>query len=313
MNLSKIEKMLASRWLKRAFQLLILIACIIFIVNRIRQVDFSTIEINFLDLAISFFLTALGTWLGALSWWITLRIFHQTPQLSEIRNIQFKSNLVKYIPGYGWQLVGKSYMTAKIGYPMKVVISSMLFEFIEIFLSGLFLVTLFIPRNYQLIHPIYTIIVQNRFLLQALALVSIITFPFLFQLATRPNLKKFSIPGLDLKWVFILVILLSLTWILNSIGFSCLYSAIGIQSAISLPLTIFIFISTFLIGLVVIIVPGSIGIRESLFILFLSPVIGASFASVISIIYRIITIFTEAFVAFSNTLFMLIFKKNRNV
>jgi len=298
---------------KRTFKLLVLVACIVFIYSRIRQVDLSAIKINFLDLTISLLITAFGTWLGAISWWVTLRVFSLRPSLPEIKDIQFKSNLVKYIPGYGWQLVGKSYMTAKIGYPLKTVIASMLFEFIEIFLTGLFLVALFIPLDYNLQHPIFTSIVQNRFLLQALTLLLIIVFPFIFQLVASRNLKNIPTPRLALRWVLLLVILLSFTWIVNSIGFSYLCIAIAIQTPISLPLTVFIFTSTFLIGLIVIIAPGSIWIRESLFILFLSPVIGASTAGLIAVAYRIITILAEVLVAFSNFLFVMISKKNKKV
>lgn len=309
MNLRKVEKTLTNGWVKRTFQFLVLVACIVFIYSRIRQVDLSAIKINFLDLTISLLITAFGTWLGAISWWLTLRVFSLTPPLPEIMDIQFKSNLVKYIPGYGWQLVGKSYMTAKIGYPLKVVIASMLFEFIEIFLTGLFLVALFIPLDYNLQHPIFTSIVQNRFLLQALTLLLIIIFPFIFQLIAGRNLKNIPAPRLALKWVLLLVVLLSFTWIVNSVGFLYLCTAIGIQTSISLPLIIFVFTSTFLIGLIVIIAPGSIGIRESLFILFLSPVIGASTAGVIAVVYRIITILAEALVALSNFLYGIIFKR----
>lgn len=300
MDLNKIERTLKSVWVKRALQLLVLIACLVFIYNRIQQVDISAIAINYFALAISLLLTAIGTWLGAVSWWITLRVFRQMPSLNEIKDIQFKSNLVKYIPGYGWQLVGKSYMTARIGHPLNVVVASMLFEFFEIFVTGFFLMALFIPIEYDLQHPVFTFIVENRFLIQALALILLITFPLIFQFISTHYFKKHLIPRLEMRWVLLLITLLGFTWMMNSFAFSQLYTALGIQTPISYPLTVFVFTLTFLIGFLVFFAPGSIGVRESFFILLLTPVAGGPIAGLIAVVYRLVTVLAEVFVAIAN-------------
>jgi uncharacterized membrane protein YbhN (UPF0104 family) len=216
---------------------------------------------------------------------------------------------VKYIPGYGWQLVGKSYMTTKIGYASNTVIASMLFEFMVILFSGLFIAALFIPPNFDLQLPIFTIIIRNRHFLQVLALVILVGCPHFFQLISSRIPKNKTMPRIDLRWVMVLVVLLGFTWIVNSVGFSFLFTAVGIQTPISLPYTVFVFTSTFIIGLIVIIAPGSIGVRESLFIFFLTPVIGGSVAGVIAIVYRIITIFAEVLMATSNFFYMKIINK----
>lgn len=301
MTLKKAERILTNMWVKRALQLSVVVACLIFIYDRIQQLDISTIEINYTKLATSFLLTAFGTWLGAVSWWVTLRVFRQNPSFKDIKDTQFRSNLVKYIPGYGWQLVGKSYMTARNGHPLNVVAASMFFEFFEIFVTGFFLMALFIPIEYELHHPVFTFIVENRSLIQTLAVFLLISFPLLFQFISTHYFKKHSIPKLEVKWVLLLITLLGFTWMMNSFGFSQLYPALGVKTLISFPLTVFVFTLTFLIGFIVFFAPGSIGVRESFFILLLAPVAGGAIAGLIAVVYRLVTILAEVIVAITNS------------
>ena len=300
MNFESLKKVLSAKWIKHIIQLVVVLTSFIYIYNQTQEINFSEIKINYFGIAISVLITAFGTWLGAVSWWIALRVFRQKLSFSDVMIIQFKSNLVKYMPGIGWQLVSKTHMTAKKGIPLNLVITGMLFEFGEIILSGLILAVILIPTDFNLTTPIYTFIVQNSRVLRIGTLILVVIFPFVFQLILKTLRIVKDFQKLDTGWVLPLFALLSFTWVINSIGFSFAYNALETQIRLSFPLSAFIVTLTFVFGLLVVIVPGSFGVRESLFILFLTPLTGGGIAGVIAIIYRIITISSEILVVFAD-------------
>ena len=293
MSFESLKRLLSAKSVKHIIQVMVVLASFFYIYKQTRGVNFSEIKINYFMIAISILVTAFGTWLGAVSWWIVLRVFRRELSFSDVMSIQFKSNLVKYIPGIGWQLVSKTHMTAKNGVPLDVVILGMLFEFGEIILTGLILAAFFIPSNLNLTTSIYTFIVQNSHVLRISALILVVIFPFVFQLILKTLRIVKDFQKLDLGWVLLLFALLCFTWTINSIGFSFAYNALETQMRLSLSISLFIVTLTFVSGLLVFIVPGSLGVRESLFILFLTPLTGGGIAGVIAIIYRIITISSE--------------------
>ena len=180
MSFESLKKVLSTKWVKHIVQLVVVLASLLYIYNQIKEVSFSEIEINYFRITVSIFATAFGTWLGAVSWWIVLRVFRQKLPFSDVMTIQFKSNLVKYIPGIGWELVRKTQMTAKKDIPVNLVIIDMIFEFSEIILSGLILAVILIPSNFNMTTPIYTFIVQNALVLRIGTLILAAIFPFVF-------------------------------------------------------------------------------------------------------------------------------------
>lgn len=300
MDFESLKKAFSTKWVKNIFQLVVVLASFYYIFSQTKKVDLSEININHIGISASILVTAFGTWLGAVSWWIALRVFQQELSFSDVMTIQFKSNLVKYIPGVGWQLVSKTHLTAKYGIPLSTVITIMVFEFGEVILSGLVLAAFSIPTNFNLPTPFYTFIVQNSFMLQASILFLVTIFPIVFRII----LKKLSLlknyQRLEFGWILLLFVLLSFTWIINSIGFSIAYNSLGVQMQLSFPLSVFILTSTFVFGLLMVIVPGSLGVRESLFIMFLTPITGGGIAGVIAVMYRIITISSEIILALTD-------------
>lgn len=308
MSFESLKRLLSAKSVKRIIQVVVVLASFFYIYKQTRGVNFSEIKINYFMIAISILVTAFGTWLGAVSWWIVLRVFRRELSFSDVMSIQFKSNLVKYIPGIGWQLVSKTHMTAKSGVPLDVVILGMLFEFGEIILTGLLLAVIFIPSSFSLTTQIYTFIAQNSLFLRIGTLILVAIFPFVFQLILKSLRIVKDIQKLDLGWVLPLFALLSFTWIINSIGFSFAYDALETQMRLSLPLSLFVVTLTFVSGLMVVIVPGSLGVRESLFILFLTPLTGSGIAGVIAIIYRIITISSEILALLADSIRQSVFR-----
>lgn len=292
---------------------MILLLCVLFIIKNIQQVNFQRINIDYVKIILSLVFTLLGGTLGAISWWLTLQIFGFRIDLPTISKIQFQSNLAKYIPGYAWQLLGKGFMTIKHGVPEFSSGIAILFEYLLILITGACLAGLILPKDF--VDQVFSINL-NEFFFWVLRIGS-----GLFLLVTPLLLKKtelfFIRMGKSVKIhigkCYELIGLMLITWVINSIGFNYLIRAIS-TSEFSFSSAIFTLSLTFVIGLLVFIVPGSFGIRESILIVMLGPSLSNQDASIIALLFRVITIFSElllygGYQTFANRKFLWRFSK----
>ncbi|GAP13763.1 hypothetical protein LARV_01518 [Longilinea arvoryzae] len=298
MNIKTLIKIINTKWLKFALQIIIFLFCGWYIWKNLQQLDFGSLSINYWWMILSLLITMIGTFLGAVSWLLTLLSFGQKLTFSKICDIQFKSSLAKYIPGYGWQLVGKGYMSINAGIPASITGISIIFEYIEIFITGVFLMAFFYPHGIDFQIPIIRSISNNIHLLQIVSIFLLVCAPIILIRFLKMLYQKEQKIDFEWKWTILLVGLMVMTWIINSFGFYQMFFAISVYKKMSFQLTIFFLTLTFLIGLIIIVVPGSIGVREAIFIFLLSPFIGVSQAGLIAIFYRIITIASEVLVLF---------------
>lgn len=271
---------------------MILLFCILFIIKNIQQVNFQRINIDYVKIILSLVFILLGGTLGAISWWLTLQIFGFRIDLSTTSKIQFQSNLAKYIPGYAWQLLGKGFMTIKNGVPEYISGIAILFEYLLILITGACLAGLIFPRHFV---DQFLPLNINEFFFWVLRIGSGVIL-----LITPLLLKKteifFNRNGRSIKIhmgkCYLLIGLMLITWVINSIGFYYLIRAIS-TSEFNFTSAIFTLSISFVIGLLVIIVPGSFGIRESILIVMLGPSLTNQDASIIALMFRVVTIFSE--------------------
>lgn len=285
-----------NKWIKGITQFVIVLSCAWYIFQNLKQINLQLYQINFLNLIAALFITMIGTSLGATSWWLTLRVFGQRPEYSRVCNIQYKSSLAKYLPGYGWQLIGKNYLSINEGIPASTTVVAIIFEYMEIFFTGLFLAAIFFPVNINLLIPEMGKFSNYLLSFRIFSYLLLFLAPLIFIHILRVFYKRLPILRISWKWIILLVGLLVITWMINSFGFYQLFYVVGKETGIDFRFTIFSLVIAFLIGLAIIIVPGSIGIREFIFVILLSPIIGTSQAGLIAILYRIITILSEIFV-----------------
>lgn len=302
MKLENLKNIIKNKWVKRAIQLLIILSCTIFIYQNLKQIDFHSLKINYWLVLLSLLFTMVGTFLGAVSWWTTLRAFGQQLKFAKTCDIQFASTLAKYIPGYGWQLVGKGYMSIDNGVPSSVTGTAIIFEYIEIFLSGLCLAVFALPTKLGDQFIVIRQIANNDLAAQIVSVLLLVSAPLLINILFKTLFKNKILLHADLKWTLFLVCLMIATWIINSYGFHLLLLATGLHVVAGFRLSIFVLTITYLIGLLIIIVPGSIGVREALLIYWLSPFAMAGQAGIIALAYRVITIASEVLVFSINNL-----------
>jgi uncharacterized membrane protein YbhN (UPF0104 family) len=296
MKIDGLKSLFRNKWIRGITQLVIIMSCVWYIYQNLKQVDLQSYTINFLSLVFALAMTILGTTLGATSWWLTLRVFGQKLQYLKVCNIQYRSTLAKYLPGFGWQLVGKSYLTINAGIPASTTGFALIFEYIEIFLTGFCLTVVFFPASIDIPISFLEKISNHIKIIQILSILFLGLTPLWSNLILRVFFKKNGENKVYWIWAMRLISLMLITWMINSYGFHQLFSSIGYVGEIDFKFTVFIFTVTYLIGFLIIIVPGSIGVRVAIFIFLLSPLIGSSLASLMAILYRIITIISELLV-----------------
>ena len=253
----------------------------------------SNLQINYVALASAWVLTTLIVFLGALGWWLTLIGLGQSVGVAASLRVHLLSNLAKYVPGYAWQLVRKASLTHEMGLSPGIIGQGMVLELLQVVFTGLGIVVAFIPDNLlnrwignQSIFPIFSFL--RAFLILTMT-IFLISLPFILHkhLARRSysRVKPLAL------WGATLAILAG--WFLFGLAFWLIGIAIHQMPLSRLPLFTFALATSFLVGLAIIIVPGSIGIRESIMVFILGPIIGGPVAVLIATLSRLIVTLSE--------------------
>jgi len=286
------HNLIRNRWIKYSIQIIILSFCVLFIIHNVRQINLQIVDMDILKLIWSLIFIMVGGILGAISWWLSLRIFDFKVNILNVSKIQFKSNLVKYIPGYAWQLLGKGILTANQGIPKEIIGVIIIFEYILIIISGASLAGLIFPIEFVSKFSPFQIPLKFVIYLRLGSLVVLFVIPLFFNKLFKMLPKLYAINKFDIRKSYFLIILMIITWIINSVGFDFLIQALS-KTNISIVPIIFTLTTIFIVGLLIVIIPGSLGIRESLIILMLGPTLGNNIAGLVAIVFRMITILSE--------------------
>lgn len=293
--IEKIKNFVQNKWVRLFVQLLILTLCLTYLINNLRNINSTQVKFNFnIYLAVlAWGITIITVFLGALGFYLTLRAMVIPVRWVEGINIHLQSNLAKYIPGYAWQLIGKAYLTGRTGASVKMVGFAMTIELVQLYLAGI-CITLFslpmdIVSHWKIGEPIIN-------LLPSIRVVSILIF-FLFPIGVSWIVSKAKINNQEKGFnpiVFYGASMCMITaWVLFGYSFWLLGKALFPISIDQLQLFVFTLSTSFLIGLAIIIVPASIGVRESIMVWLLGPVVGEPQAVIIAALARITVTLSE--------------------
>jgi uncharacterized membrane protein YbhN (UPF0104 family) len=293
--LGKIKRILQNRWFRIVSQILIVSLSIIYLVWNYRDAGelLSKTRIDYGIIFIALILTLGAVFLGAIGWGFTLFAFDPKAAWKESLRTHLLSNLAKYIPGYAWQLVGKAYLTNKQGTPGVIVGIAMVAELAQLVLLGLGLSLAFIPP--ELVDQWLGFVHQLGLLIIRLTGIAIlIAVPFLLYLII--NRLPRTPAGFKIQFRMLLLASFSILigWVLFGISFWMIARAIYPIPLGSLPGFMFTLAASIIIGLAIVIVPGSIGVRESIMVYLLSALsILSPIAVMIAIISRIVVTISE--------------------
>jgi hypothetical protein len=242
-------------------------------------------------LTLSWLCTAAATALGAWEWTLLLNALGGHIEIPKGMRIHLVANLMKYVPGFVWPYVGKSYLATRHGVTASIAVLSVVAEFAIVFFTGILLLALALP--FSGIVPLsagQSVVFQLGAIL--LAVMSIAGIPFagrwLFVKLRQANLSQAPFEQVNWKQVVQVVIAILLTWCLLGLGFSILATPASSHFLQAMPRQTFALASALLIGQVAFLVPMGIGVREAVFLALLGPDHPASLAVVIAIVFRLL-------------------------
>jgi hypothetical protein len=260
------QPLLQNRWLRLGLQIFILLFCAVYLIKSLQGIEKpeALLSGNY-GLALAALVGTIGsTFLGALNWWLVLLALGQAVPWRTAARIHFQSTLAKYLPGYFWQLLGKAYMTRQAGSSLRNVGLALMVEMGIIYATGVAMMGLLL-----------------------------VAIPFV----TRWLVKRLGAAGqpvaVDLRLLAASEVLVVVNWVLIGWYFWMLGNAITPVSIDQLNNFIFVLTTSFLIGFLVLVVPGSIGVREAIIVLLLGPALTNPLAVVIALLDRAVFILSE--------------------
>jgi uncharacterized membrane protein YbhN (UPF0104 family) len=281
-----------KREIRLIVQLIVSAACFTYLFINVQYIQQyrSAIRFNVRYLLGSWLLTFVAYWLGALGWGLVLRSLHVKFPWIQVAYTHLSSNMAKYIPGFGWQLVGKAYLTHELGLSKKLVSVAMLIELISLYLSGAV-----IAATTSVFYPVVVGDAFGHFVLLGgiLAFFVLAFLPFFLPTVAKSIWKIEVHISVLTYWVAISVIVVG--WTSFGVSFWLLGAALFPISTKLMTNFLFTIVGSFLVSLAVIVVPGGIGVRESVMVFLLGPFVGNTPAVLIATVSRLTWLISEIF------------------
>jgi len=284
---------LHNRWLRIGVQALVVLFCLLYLAANLRSIREAQVTLNWGWVALSELCSIGSVLAGALGWWLMLGALGQPLAWGEAARIHVFANLAKYLPGYAWQLLGKAYLTRQAGVPGRAVAAAMILELAQLVLGGLWLGALAWPGT--LVPGWLGTVSLTGWLWAAriglLLILAGLPFAAAWLLKRQPKL----VPDVRLMpWRMLAAgLVIVLGWLLLSLSYWVLGAALRPLSLDQFGLFTFTLAASMLIGLAVLIVPGSIGVRESIMVMILGPALGAPLAVIVAVLSRLVWTLSE--------------------
>lgn len=287
--------------IKQIFKILLYLSFgfVIYYLYQFDYLQLQTINFNYYFATISVLLLWLGFFVSSLSWKNALKSHQIHISTSKAVYSHGISVFAKYIPGKIWVILGRASIISESGFSLLKTSTISLKEQLVYLLIGLLISLIALPFL-----PI------NIFITLIVALTAVGLYLFLFVkpiynfsvgLLEKITKKKLDIPFINIKEAKSFSVTILLYWFIWSIAFYLLCKSIipetSAWASFAFPLSV-------CYGLLAVVVPGGIGVRESIITLVLTATgLSAPEAITISVIQRLwfitgeIFIFTLAFVA----------------
>jgi uncharacterized membrane protein YbhN (UPF0104 family) len=285
-----IGKFARTRWLRVAVQITVVGFCIFFLAANLTSardiLSFSRLDAGALVGSLIFSIVAV--FLGTLGWWFTLLSFGHRPGWLESARVHLLANLAKYVPGYAWQLVGKAYLSKNLSLSARQSGLAMLAEFAQLILLGMVISFALLPQP-LLTKWLGSSILANKILLAGVMIMIAAALLALLSRLRNHAAQKFKLRQINLALLASAATAILIGWLALGTAFWLLGSALMPVFLNDLPFFVFTLTASFIIGLAIVFVPGSIGVRESIIVLLLTARFpNASQAALIAIASRII-------------------------
>jgi len=275
----------------RVFRLLINVLvfgfCIVYLLKNFQNIasDMKQVRVNGWWLLLAFSITWIVDWMGGVSWWQLLLGFNQKVSWLESWQAHFKSALVKYVPGFIWQYLGKGYMTREMGVSPLVMSILMVWEFVIMVITGLGIGFVFLPavlpREWGLPGWVWYLVVAVGgivlFVLQGLPFAA----PWLF------NQLNFAGLTLNRKNLFSASLVVAAGWMLHGVALWSTVRAFDADLLRDVSFFVFAFSISLVAGILALPVPNGLGVREGIMIYLISRYLPLSTSLLVATISRL--------------------------
>lgn len=290
-----------NRWFKYIFGLIVILASVIYLwqVGGELLSNPTAVQINWAMCFYAMLVTCLAILSGTTTWWFLLLSFSVKASWLQSAQAHLGPNLAKYLPGYGWQLLGKAYLTHQLGVPARRTGIILAIETALYILTGWGLAFSLVPQDLLLNQlPQYLPYLHLGFL----------ALPFLSSViwGACVALPYFAVFFFDrdgyyaLRWPFYILALLTLmvTWFLSALAFWFSAQALIDLSIETFSTFFFVLAVALNIGLIVLVAPGGLGVREAIMVFLLSTSVPAPLATALALLSRVTIVISEFVMAF---------------
>lgn len=283
----KLKQLGRNRAVRWSVNLVVLVFCAAYLLEHFPGMvaDLRGVRLNGWWIAAAWLLTFCVHGFGAFCWVLLLRgLGQQVDWLDGVR-AHLNSSVVRYIPGYVWQFVGKAYLTSEMGVPLRVTNVLMAWELALLLGCGTAVALIFAPQalveEWGLPAWAHPALVGLGCALYG----AILAAPW----AARKVLSRTLLNGFRLHARFFLLSawIIAVNWVLNGISLWLTALAFGAAGAGAIPFHVFTFSSSLVAGILVIPVPNGLGVREGMMVYLLSHLMPQSLALLIAAVSRL--------------------------
>ncbi len=283
-----------SKTLKNILTVLVISIIFVFLIHNLAlnwsKIPFQDIQLNVPLLLLSFCALILHFVSYSKSWQEIMRELGAPITFSQSAWMIATTQIGKYVPGKIWYMLGRVYVGTKEKIDGKSLAVSMVLETCLLLISSsiIFLVSTVISGSYSIIY------VSICIPLTILAIV--VLHPRVLTWVTNSILKLFKKHKIEITISYLQIIKISIyffgLWIAQIVGCYLLIKAIYPISIAHIFTISAAYTLAWIVGFVVVIVPGGLGVREGVMSLLLSPILPPPLAIAISFITRVwITVF----------------------
>lgn len=278
------------RHLKVVLKYLLPVLIILFLARSIysnwQQVRDFPWQFNFPQLALAAIFSSTWFFIRTWIWSQLLREVHERVPYWPAFRVFMISEVARYVPGKIWQYVSRVYLARKYSIPPAVTLTTALVELLMMMVAAGGIILATASRILPALQQEY----QSLFVLALLAAVALV-HPRSLKLWSRllaGFLRQEWVP-FDVRYSHLVVILAAslATWLLSGFGFSLFVQALTRGTDGHNIQLISVNAASWLIGLLAVVVPAGVGVREGVMTLLLSRIMPHPTAAIIAIASRL--------------------------
>ena len=232
-----------------------------------------------------------------LAWRTVIQGWGQHLRVSAAVRIWCVSNLGRYLPGKIWSAAGLAVLAQREGVTVWVATGAAIAMQVLAVGTGVAVVAAMAPGAAT---PVSLIVAGVCAVGAMVALTSKKSMAILSGLTKG----KITLGPLPLPSVTAGAVAALIGWVLYGVAFWMLAGGLGLDPMPSLPLSIGVFASGYIVGLIAVFAPGGVLVREGVFLMLLEPTMGVGAATMLAVGSRVLLTATEAGAALAALVFV---------